>query len=211
MNNQDKKQKDINIENNKEETRDSTFASQNDVNMLKSALEYYDKNTETINKIFERVVYIKDFPSNSELENNVIGFYDEDKKLLFKSRYELMGLYQADTKLWTWGWALPTLKKNLVNIIKKILFYGIDLNTNSLFLKSELINSRFYISSKVQLDIHCAIASYLSKKPIIYGIKTFNNPVVIEDELVDITKSNSLENTKYLVQYVLILDPPKID
>jgi len=65
--------------------------------------------------------------------------------------------------------------------------YGTELDSQQNFLKSELITSRFKINNSIQLDIHASIASYLSKKPMIFKMKQFKNKEI----------KNNLINIKY--------------
>ena len=41
------------------------------------------------------------------------------------------------------------------------------LNTENLLLKNELVTSRSVITDQIQVEIHCALASYLAKRPMI--------------------------------------------
>jgi hypothetical protein len=185
-----------------------------DVDLVRDSLEYYDKNTEKYKNILNKITYVKFKESINDHEHNYIYLYDEDKKELFNSRYEYIGLYEPSPRgfgqtsepsprgfgqtsepsntqhylsIWTWGWAVPNFNKKNTTIIRKLLMYGTELDPLQNFLKSELITSRFKINNLIQLDIHAAIASYLSKKPIIFKMKKFKN--------IDI--QNNLTNIKY--------------
>jgi hypothetical protein len=153
---------DESYENEKEEK--DNIIENTDVNLVLNSFEYYDKNNQKIKDKFTNVKYISLEMINNDLEHNKIIFYDKDLKELFKSRFERLGIFESKSQIWSWAWTISYFKKNETNIIRKILFYGTDLDSDkSSFLKSELITSRFRITNKVQLDIHCAIASYLSK------------------------------------------------
>jgi len=190
-----------NIDNKKEKT--NSYANLNDVNMLRNALEYYDNNQDKFNKISDNFEFYKLETSNSNIEHNKIYFYDKHENEIASYKYEMTGIYDPQTHLWTWGWAIPTLKKNLSNIIKKILLYGSDLETTSLFLKSELVNSRFYISNPIQLEIHCAVASYLAKRPFVYGLKTFFYSYR-QNNKISLTKPIGGEDNKHIYQYIFL-------
>ena len=100
--------------------------------------------------------------ANTDMDHNVIVFLTLKKKF-YRSRYEIIGLYTSENNIWAWSWAIQCFKNN-TNIARKIWNYGAVLDPNVGFLKTELITSRFKISNKIQLDIHVAIASYISKK-----------------------------------------------
>lgn len=149
--------------------------------LIINALKYYDLNNGKYFKIFDKIKYYSIVRSESDLEHNIVIFYDKHKNVILQSKYEILGIYNSDSNLWAWSWAMPSYQKNEVYLARKILNYGLDLIPHeSLFLKSELITSRFKINDVIQLDIHAAIASYISKNPIVYKLifdptKTNNN------------------------------------
>lgn len=137
------------------------------VEMVRNALEYYDKNSEDFDKFLDKVHYIYFEKYNDEMTRDKVLFYGEDKTLIHKARYESIGSYTPDNELWIWAWSIPYHKKNKTYTIAKILNYGIQLPPTDLFLKSELTTSRFRITNNVQLEMHAAIASYLAKVPFV--------------------------------------------
>lgn len=165
-------------------------------NIIVDSLRYYDKNMMKYNSFFNKIKRIEIEESQYDIVHNNMLFYDKNDNLILQSRYELIGIYSVIGKIWAWSWATPANSKNKIQIIKKVLNYGIDLNPSDLFLKTELITSRFKITNKIQIDIHVAIASYLSKQPLIYKHKVKK----IEDN-EDIG----------LHQYLILLDYDKID
>ena len=181
----------------------------NDITLVRNSLEYYDKNQEKIKNKFDKVNYISYEQNVKDLEHDIIIFYDSKLKELFRSRIEKIGIYDKISQVWTWAWAVAHLKKNETNIIRKILMYGTELDPSSLFLKTELITSRFRISNKTQLDMHCAIASYLSKKPIVYKYTIFSLLKLIDNKYIDILNpdySKNEENTFEVEYFVFLLD-----
>lgn len=184
-----------------------------DIDLIKDSLEYYDKNTEKYKNILDKVYYVKFKESINDHEHNYIYLYDEDKKELFSSRYEYIGLYEPKNNIWTWGWAIPTFVKKNTNIIRKILMYGTELEPHQHFLKSELITSRFRINNNIQLDIHASIASYLSKKSVIFRMKQFKN-VIIDNNLINIKNPNYFSednpSSDYTEYFLFLLDNDNI-
>lgn len=146
----------------------------NDIAFIKNSLEYYDNHQEKNKNKFSKVNYISIEINSKDLQHDVIIFYDSDFKELFRSRVEKIGLYDKISSIWTWAWAIPYLKKNETTLIRKILMYGSELDPSLLFLKTELITSRLRVLNRAQLDLHCAVASYLSKKPLIYNYTIYN-------------------------------------
>lgn len=175
-----------------------------DVNTLVSdSLEYYDANNEKYESFFKRVKNVKFEAAKSDLDYYEIIFFDEHGIALGKSRYENIGVYSQKGRVWTWAWSISAFAKKTTAIIRKVLNYGFDIDSDKIFLKNELITSRFKISDKTQLDIHIAIASYLSKQPAIFIIK--KPPNTSYNEIVlDIEFDKNDDNVYYILY---ILDP----
>jgi hypothetical protein len=172
------------------------------ITLITNALYYYDQNNEKYRDSFKKVVYTKFIIKTNDMEHNIIIMYNDKKEELFRSRFETIGLYNSDGNSWAWAWTLPLIRKNNTHIIRKIMNYGVELDPEVKFLKTELITSRFRIADPIQLDIHVAIASYLSKKPLIY-----NHYVNIDfdrntDEYLDVTQTFD----HYQLYYLFLLD-----
>jgi len=180
----------------------------NNIGIVTDSLEYFDVNTEKYNDSLRKLRYIKFINATSDLDHNIIIMYDEDKNEILKSRYEIVGIYSSDTKTWAWGWAVPNFKKNSTNIVRKIMNYGAELDPSNKFLKTELITSRFRISDPIQLDIHVAIASYLSKKPLIYKYYIHGNLSEKADNegYIDIKGKSD----HYVINFIFLLDYDKL-
>jgi hypothetical protein len=194
----------------KKEEEKEEYNSSPDITLVRDSLEYYDKNNQIYKHKFSHVNFIRIQQNDNDYEHNIIHFYDVNKKHLFKSRFEYIGMHEPQLQLWSWAWSLSFLKKKSTTIIRKILNYGTELEPVAHFLKSELITSRFRIKHTMQLDIHNAIASYLSKKPVIYKFKFFNYPKFEtndkEEELINIINPDFTKNsTEEYVNYFLFL------
>lgn len=162
-------------------------------NIVASALEYYDRLNEKHSKLFSKI-NISNFQIDRvkhDLESNTITYFDDDKNVIFRTHFEAVGLYSNKYKLWNWSWSNVILGKNETYIAKKILNYGLDLDSNY-FLKAELVTSRFRVTNKIQLDLHVAIASYLSKK-VIFKYRYYKDKV-------------DKDNKNYTDFYIFILD-----
>lgn len=139
------------------------------MDIVTKALQYYDENSEKYSSLLSKIKYKKFNDHTGDMERNVVILCDKNKKEIFRSRYEMLGYYDPKIKIWLWAWAKPTFSKNQTYISRKLFAYGADLDPkHNLYIKAELITSRFIISSHVQLDVHIAISAYLSKMPLIF-------------------------------------------
>lgn len=174
--------------------------------LITNSLFYLDTNYEKYIKLFKRFKFHKLEINDSDLDYNKINFYDENEKQIFKTRYEVIGIYTSSANIWTWGWSVPRLKKNMIYTIRKLLNYGLDLppNQDEQFLKAELITSRFRITNEIQLEMHAAIASYVSKKPMIF--KLIINPDIIPNPESDIQPLVDHISKNDIVYYLYLLD-----
>jgi len=183
------------------------------LNIISQSLEYMDKNINNHKSFFTKINYINIIrsQSNNYKDMNVIEFYDRDMNLIKSSRYEILGTYNMTNMIWTWGWSIARLNKNAVNTAKKIFNYGFDLDDNNLYLKNELITSRFKISNPIQLDMHVAIGAYLSKKEIIYSYRIYNdsinkNNILVHNNIELLNTKKKYDNEPYNEYYMIILD-----
>ena len=187
--------------------------------LVVNALEYYDLNNEKYSHIYKNAKYYKIVLSNNDMKKNDIILYDEHKNIILKSAYEIIGVYSKDTNIWAWAWAIPFFYKNSTYISKKIINYGIDLDPEEMTLKTELITSRFRISNMIQIDIHVALTSYLSKNPVTFNFliseeewhKKYEysyNDTTTEDSASNYVEINS-SATNGVMYYLFLLDYEK--
>jgi hypothetical protein len=186
-----------------------------DNNIVVNSISYYDKNLEKYGYLFKNTKYVNFPPDDKNIKGDItrrkISFYNKNKKEIFSSRYEIIGVYENITHTWTWGWAIPKFKKNVTYMSRKILNYGLDIDsdeTNSMFLKTELITGRFRISDHVQLDIHASIASYISKYPVVYKFVFDRSKSDSMKNYVEVGDNNVLKGD-YSIYYLFILDYDK--
>jgi len=138
---------------------------------ISDSLEKYDKNKEIYTEMFKDVDGYRYNSINNDMENDQIWLYDKDNKKIFEADFEYIGDFFVSQKIWIWGWALHHLKKKWIRKSKQMLSYGLSLDhDDNSHLKLELINSRFVITDPIQIDIHLAIASEMTKIPCIYQI-----------------------------------------
>ena len=67
-------------------------------NIVVNALEYYDINTEKYNSLFKDVTHVKFKLSTKDTEYNMVFMYDKNKNEIFKSKYEMVGVYNNSFK-----------------------------------------------------------------------------------------------------------------
>lgn len=159
----------------------------NPIELVRDALDYYDNNNLKYTNFMNTVRYIKAIPvKNSRVK---LELYDSDNNFIITIEIESLGMYNNNTSTWIWAWAQSNYQKENIIISRKILNYGLDLEAQYRFLKTELITSRFRISTYVQSDVHIAIASYLAKKPFILDIYIYpENDKVQEYQMPKIDK-----------------------
>lgn len=184
------------------------------IDIIKNALEYYDKNKEKYESFLKKCIYYRREIYEEENINDIFIFYDKDKKEIYRTEYEVLGLFDTDLMLWSWGWSNPNLDKKSTYLISKILNYGIKLSSGDYFLKSELITSKFKISTKIQLDIHSAIASYLSKKDFILEFAISITPLGKQEEIRELKILNDEDVNEFpkssIINYIFLMNPPKL-
>uniref|UniRef100_A0A6C0HW91 Uncharacterized protein n=1 Tax=viral metagenome TaxID=1070528 RepID=A0A6C0HW91_9ZZZZ len=156
--------------------------------LINNALIYYDKQN------IEYDEYIKSNNITVERETNKIIFNDNSKEL----KYEFLGIFDNTTNIWIWAWLVPEFMFNETNISRKLLNYGLKisptpinkLDNEQLYLKTQMVNSRFLLYDQFQLDLHLAISSYLAKDSFkfIYSKRKYLNK----------------EKSKYITVYYLI-------
>ncbi len=161
---------------------------------IRDSLEFYDKNQELYNVFFNKIKYIK-FIDNINMTDEII-FYDENKKILLESSYEILGVFLPKTQMWKWSWSIPSFKKKHTFISRKILEYAFNLdNIKEISLRSDLTNSKIKIINDLQLDIHIALSSYIGKQPLIFK---FYNKFEDNTEFTKMDKSNSEQTLQNL-------------
>lgn len=98
----------------------------------------------------------------------------EKNKIIFKDKefdYEILGIFDDQTKIWLWSWLIPSIKQESIQISRYLLDYGLNLTPNDemidqMFIKTQLTNSRFILEDSFQLELHLSLCSYISNKNI---------------------------------------------
>lgn len=144
-----------------------------DINLdeiIKNAFISYDSMLSKYKK------YIKS--QNIKIKRNEQKIIFNDEK---EFNYEMAGLFDSSTQIWMWAWMIPEFSYRDTQLVRKLLNYGLkiepmkDININNdkrnnvdqmLYLKTQLVNSRFLLDNNFQLDLHLSIATYLVKDNI---------------------------------------------
>ena len=200
-------------------------------NTIADALRYYDESNENFKNLRNKIKYIDPNPAKSSANSVSLTFYDADRNELFTSKIEHISRYYSKLKLWVWGWSIPNDYKYLTKTVRNIFLYGTDIdgdnNISNTLLKNELITSRFRIDNDIQLEIHCAIASYLAKKPFILAIKDYKSKIINkhhstrtikivntngdqENDPDDSATDNPDDDPNEIIYYLYIMDTPQV-
>lgn len=208
------------------------------MSIIPNALKYYDENTAKYIGIRKKIKYwIKsadgvEFPYSDSPEENekfikirknsnhmIHTFYDKDKKVLFSSRIEFVGWHYTAHNIWVWAWGVPVTNKAECTTIRNVFLYATDLNAfnageldyETSVLKNELTTSRSLVTNQIQVDIRCALSSYLSKNPLIvpyYAQK--KDPSTPFVTYLDTGGEGPPPNAYEIIYYTFLLDPPDV-
>jgi hypothetical protein len=138
--------------------------------VVKDALEYYDDNTI---KHYDKIKAFKYY--QLVLDEGKIIFYDDLQQKIDDFYYDVIGKFIPKQNVWIWGWSDGNLDKQNTMTSRKVLNYALDLSRKEILLKTALITSRIQVTSQYQVDIHVALASFLSKRDFIYKLDTYGS------------------------------------
>jgi hypothetical protein len=130
--------------------------------LIKKSLFYYD------NQILKYKEYSDNTLGDVDQNYNTINIRDLNHNIKLTAEYEILGIFDNQTKIWCWAWLIPYLNYDETIISRKLMEYGLKLEPNSntddhFYIKSQLLNSRITIENSFELDIHLALCSYLIK------------------------------------------------
>lgn len=177
--------------------------NQSQKNLVKDALLYYDSAQERVQKLLDKIHYVRFEETNSEIKNNSkIIFFDKNKNKLLTSAMEYMAIYIPTTKTLKWAWSVPSFAKTHTELSRKLLNYAFNLEVeNEMSLKSDLLNSKIKIQNDYQFDIQMAIASYLTKKTFIFK---YYNVIVSDIDYLPVKCERDCDN--YIITYIYVMD-----
>lgn len=171
---------------------------------LRNILEIHDTNKMKIDKKFGNYKYYKLGVNKTEMDD--IMLYDDNKKIIVKSKIQLLAVYMPNIKLWKWGWSLIMNKKNIY-ASRKILQYVLDIDDlNKIFLREPLLNSNITINNKLELDMLIAMSSYITKQNCIMGFYSIPDQDA-ENGYYNIKNVEESDDTEdYLIMYYILMD-----
>lgn len=187
------------------------FDNNDDINyfnpIVRNSLEYYDHHQPQIQKILDKIEYIKVIDGINV--NDEYIFFDSNDEEFFRSRIETLGMFVPQDNTWKWSWAIPFAKYHNTLITRKILDYAFTLDPSTdLHLKSTLTSSKLIITNQYQIDIYLALSSMLSKKPFI--LKLYLYPFWEENAVEKIINYKKIINDpdkkKFIAIYIILID-----
>lgn len=139
---------------------------------IKKSLIIYYKYKYKFEKLFPKISSIKYDDDKSDLIESIVIINNT------KFNYCILGRFDKSTNFWEWGWSFERVK-NKTYAIRDFLNYGLE-NYDDEFeiIRQMIINSKFKIDEKFNLDIILAIsARFIFKSGYIYihEIKESNN------------------------------------
>jgi hypothetical protein len=173
--------------------------------ILRNILEEHDNNKLKIDNKLEDYKYFKLKYNSSSNEMSEITLYNNKKKEILKSKYQLLSIYIPNLKLWKWAWSLPAANKKHSFVSRKILNYALDIeNINMLFIRDPLINSNITIENELELELLIGISSYLTKQNFIKGFYFIDENEGILNNVKKIELSDDVNN--YMIHYYILMD-----
>lgn len=145
--------------------------------IIKNALEYYDKEKEKNIEFIDKISKIKIL---LDKKNPYLKIFDHNNNYIYKCKFNKISSYYVKHKILLWEWGYLANPKISYDFSRKILNYGLDLDDiqkENVILKNELINTRIYIDNIMQFDIHLALISYILKSIFIIPFIQYKNNV----------------------------------
>lgn len=105
-----------------------------------------------------------------KINDDEIIFYNFEKKLIFKSKFEIQNIFVYKFFIWIWSWAMPTLSKNEITMSRSLLNYYLDLPSDDAE-KIFFITSRFKLPNKLYIDHINSCSMNILKNKSIYELK----------------------------------------
>lgn len=119
---------------------------------------------------YNDLITTKDIKFDEVNGSDYISFL-ENGKVKYKGKANLLGLFDSNSKVWIWPWALPSFSMEETKDSREILNYGLTLepSTNSrihYYIKPHLVNSRLRFDNDIFIDIQLSLSLYINKKAL---------------------------------------------
>jgi len=140
---------------------------------LEYAFEYLDNQKVLYNKYTSNDDYIFDY-NLPETDMELVNFFIKDKnteKTIISGTCNLIAVYNMDYKIWSWAWSIMHHNMNINFLAKKLLLYSLQININNTLntiTKSELLNTKLHVTSKLEINKLISLALYLTKSEWYY-------------------------------------------
>lgn len=139
------------------------------------------------------------YPENIDIKfvekknNKIVEIYDSNKKLLTKSKYSIIGLFNTTTSNWYWGWFLDFVDRDLVDNTKKIKEWGKKI-LESKKIKSKHNQALYFYTKNGSFMTNSMNVSFLAKLALYVLKGKYYFPIMHSEE-----GSNAIQ--EYIVIY----------
>jgi hypothetical protein len=162
------------------------------IDFVRESIEYVDKLYEENKNVFEELYSYAKYKFSDDKK---ITFYNNNNDKIVEYNYEVLGKYNYNENVWVWGWSIPYLNKEKINISKNILLYGINIQKPQ-YIKDILITSHNKLTNEIQLEIFLSIGLYLSKKKIYYKC---NIDKILNNEIYNNDNDDNIYSTYFII------------
>jgi len=160
-------------------------------NFITNAINYYDTALDKYREILDNKYKISyDIP-------NKIYFRNTKDDVVLSGEFEILSTYDRNTNIWKWHWSTSSTMSAepiMIYTVKKILNYGIDIETNNNIyinvVKKYLTTSKFKLTGVDEEYILCAIISYITKIPLIIYDPNDYMYILIHNDTIKLNKDH---------------------
>ena len=132
------------------------FIIQNFYNYIKISLDFMD----TYNKNNKNMTHWE-----KKNKNDLILY--NNNEIILKTKYQIIGIFNRDIELFSWGWGISNIDDNLLFFSKQMLNYGLKLSQENIIMKYLLTNSEIQCNNLLFEDYITAVVTYLLKKKLL--------------------------------------------
>lgn len=135
--------------------------------IISEALIEYDTAQPVIRYLKKRGI-IEGFKTTSDTERSRFKFVSDDGEVILDTEVELLGVFYDKFDVWSWAWSLTGLTNAEIYLSKKILLHGLEMSSDTAYIRSILTTSRGIIKDITQIDINLAVGASFIKQPYIF-------------------------------------------
>lgn len=155
--------------------------------LIKKSLETFDDQNTNATELIQKY------------EGRSIGFINPTMRFNNKKfNFEILGVYDPNTKVWIWSWAIPIINPKYIYETSQLFKYGLtkilfrnttveefmyfeedeEFSKINFYIKTVFLNSRILINNNLELEILLAISSYILGNRIRFIFKEENLDLV---------------------------------